>query len=563
MKKIIKKIMTAVLVLVLISGVLAPAATFANTPSLRDLHPLSHEDLMEWAALIEEIAIYHDLGLVSLTPEAREIALSDFEYLFNMVMQTAPTQNIVERLTGSPIEFYFAVYHQIIYNSIPIISDTALIMGDRWETPSDDPLYMAADYLFSILLMLSHSVGHIGHMGPQWGSHFEDIFFGAAYIVNVWHDFIYTTPWGIFFRLHYAIFNTPSVLWFYGIDPAEFDFDTPLEEVLGAVNADNIETRIIEPGRIAYISIASFANNILFDGETLFPFYREIQGFEHLIIDLRGNPGGWMGSFPENFVRMLIDEEIGFTNTEFFMYSDSTAGFYVNPSCPHGGTLYGIFPAAEFVADRGMTLFNQEDLALLDYVAVWEVRYFPAANNIPFAGQIWLLVDEGSASASEMAAQMALNTGFATVVGHPTRGITGVTYTFAALPSTGIVFRIDIGYTADAHGRSFEEFGVVPEIEIRADQDALDVVIDLIGEAPEAGFFDTVARRYVDGAAFVPVRYVADAHGWGVTWDGPNNAAVLTDMYGIVWVLTVSTDNIFNVGGRLYMPLEMAIQMFS
>jgi hypothetical protein len=177
---------------------------------------------------------------------------------------------------------------------------------------------------------------------------------------------------------------------------------------------------------------------------------------------------------------MLLSEEISFTFPEFFVASERTTALFGDPSSMVFANLYGIFPAAEFVESQNMTEFNPDDLALLDYAIVWEARYAPAPNAIPFNGEIWLLVDGLSASASVMAAKIAVNTGFATVVGEPTSVITGVAHTFAALPNTGILFRIDLGYTTDQYGRSIEEFGIIPQIPNAPGMDALETVLSII-----------------------------------------------------------------------------------
>ena len=72
--------------------------------------------------------------------------------------------------------------------------------------------------------------------------------------------------------------------------------------------------------------------------------------------------------------------------------------------------LYGIFPATEFVVNQNMPYFNEYDLALLDYAIVWRANYVPSPYAIPFAGEIWLLVDGWSASASVVAAMVSAST---------------------------------------------------------------------------------------------------------------------------------------------------------
>ena len=397
-----------------------------------------------------------------------------------------------------------------------------MFMGERWVEEATDDLHIAADYLFSVLVMLAVEMGELGHMAPQPVSLIAELFFGQSFLLYAGVDIdelmddldpamlymaieegytyeeiealVERTIQAVlrFAELHVDAFSAPSALWFYGIDPYEFDFDVELAEQLGFMNPDNVTTAIIEEGRIAYFHIASFLNNLELDAETLFPFFEEIQDFEHLIIDLRGNMGGFVHWFPTNVAARLIDEPLSFEFTEFFIASELTAGFFENPHAVSGGISLGIYPIAERVEYLGLTEFNPYDLALLDYAIVWQSAAVPAEDNTPFGGEIWLLVDGSTGSTSEMAAKFSTLTGFATVVGEPTAGVTQVTHAFVPLPNTGILFRIDLGYTIDQYGRSIEEFGVIPHIFNAEGLDALETLLSII--APEL-FAELMAAR--------------------------------------------------------------------
>ena len=588
MKTLTKRVLAVILALTLTTGLFVTA--FAAPAPLKDAHPMTAEQLAGLAAFAEGLAEVLGTDLITLTPEAQAMVFADLEYLFYKVIQVAPTQNMVYRHGEVSLTEIFAIYHQIIYANIPMPATLALDIGERWATPHNDPRYLAADYLYILLTLLALDIGGIGHMGVQPPAVIEQLFFAMAHAmyngVEVDEDALYLLrSRGVseaviensiqavekFMYLHHNAFNAPSALWFHGVDPAGFDLSVEIPAV-GFMNPENVTTAIIEPGRIAYVHIASFLNNIALDAETLFPFFEEVQDFEHLIIDLRGNMGGFTTSFPTNVISRLIDDSIVFTFSEFFIASDLTADFFVNPHPQAGGLLQGIFPAAEYVRSLGLPKFNPYDLALLDYVMVWEVEYLPAQDNTPFGGEIWLLVDGNTASTSEKAAKFSLVTGFATVVGEPTAGITQVTHTYVPLPYTGMIFRVDLGYTIDHYGRSIEEFGVIPQIPNAAGLDALETLLSMI--APElfaahmeamaaANPFNEVPVRDVDGVAFVPLRLAAYAFDWHIEWDGPNNSAVLKDLQGNVWVVVVGEFGVFNDNGRLFMPLEIAVQLFN
>ena len=560
MKTITKKALGILLAIALAIGIFSPIV--ATAAPLESLHIFGEEELESVVAHMENLAELFGVGMVSLTPEAKKIALTDFEYLHNKVMQIAPTQNIIARQLDIPsFDSLFGVYHQIIYNNIPIPTITSIYMGERWAGVHTEARYIAADYLFSLLMLFSFEFWGLGHMGPQALEAVEQMFFSAAFTAHHWPIALHPRDAIVrLWHLYYEIFNAPSSLWFYAVDESKFDFYIDWVDVLGAMDPDNVTTKIIEPGRIAYIRIQSFLNNIPLDAETLFPFYEEIQDFPHLILDFRGNTGGYVNSFLWNVLTMLIDESITFTYTEFYISNAITEAFFYAPICAAMGTVYGVFPAATYVRKNNLTLFNQDDLALLDYAIVWRAVYHPYVNNIPFNGQIWMLVDDWSASATEIAALIAIDTGFATVVGEPTAGISGVANTFASLPNTGILFRIDLGYTVDNYGRSFEEYGVVPQILNAEGMDALATVLAIIRTAD---IFSDIPIRHINGEAFVSVRLAAYAHNWTVAWSRAHRSAILVDPYGFEWILTAGNYGIINIDGTFYMPLANAREIFA
>ena len=91
----------------------------------------------------------------------------------------------------------------------------------------------------------------------------------------------------------------------------------------------NINTRIIEEGRIAYLSIASFMNppNAA-ERRQLFGFYSDIRDYEHLIIDLRLNGGGRADYFPLYIIGPMISSDFDINAFAFFTHGEySTESF--------------------------------------------------------------------------------------------------------------------------------------------------------------------------------------------------------------------------------------------
>ena len=544
---------------------------------------------------------FAELRMVALTPEAMEIVLYDFDYLVAKIMAVAPTVNIIERRLGVDAEFYFEFIRNIILSGQELPSLLSVFEPERWGEEQTDPLYIAADYLFTVMQLITGDLGALGHFIPQ--SQFLEAQTFTALVVSLYHGIELTDEdielwmsYGYtyeqihhfvqsnlnFSQLHFDIYNQPSVLWFYELNIDDIDVNVNLGDVMGFQDENNIVTEILEEGRIAYIRINSFLGNIEFDSQTLFPFYEEIQDFEHLIIDIRGNGGGWTGYWGSNVMSMLLTENVVYTYYELFVVNERTAAFFEYPMSMLGGLLVDVITVDELLATRNLPAFNEDDAQLLDYAIIWEVEFYQSPFAIPFAGDIWLLVDGQSASASEMAANASIATGFATVVGEPTAGVTGVLYTFAAMPNTGILFRIDIGYTIDQYGRSVEEHGVIPQIANAPGLDALQTVMSMIategaitvtvggaGYARPSGLvplpamndvFATLPTHVVDGTVFVPVRLAAYAHGYSVQWDEYTRSAIITN--GEQFVVTVG-GNVVIYNDTMFIPLEDARELFA
>ena len=429
--------------------------------------------------------------MIHLTEEARDIALEDFDYLVDILLDSAPSQGIVYRRLDFSLDEFLMFIREFIYDMEPIESFSSAILGERWEDIPDDPLYIAADYLTTLLYSISvFELDSIGHFGPTDIDQYE-----ATFLANsiIHHDPEAAEFFGDIRMIERTLsyFTTPNTMWLYGIDPAEFDLTADLSDV-GERDEDNITTNIIESGRIAYLHIASFMNSPAFDSEVLFPFFADVQDYEHLIIDIRGNFGGWAHYVADYVVAMLIDEPIDFRYYELLTAGEravTVADYY---SLSEGTT--GRVPIADLLDEKNWIYLNEDDLAFLYYAIPWNYHINPAEDSIPFGGEIWLLVDGHSASASEFFAQLSLHSGFATVVGTPTMGVTGAMTTFVSLPNTGILFRIDVGSQIDTYGRAIEEFGLTPDNIVPPGTDALDAVLQLIGGegiSPESALIGT------------------------------------------------------------------------
>jgi len=441
------------------------------------------EDVEEYAEITDEVETgAHGLPLIHLTEEARDIVLEDFDYLAYEILQNAATRGVFYRRFEITLEEYLEILREHIEDMEPVQTVATILLGEHWEEmPTDDPLYLAAEYLTSLLFWaLTIDTGNLGHFGPQIRELYIEMFHGNSVIFDDPERAEFTGDIRNTERL-LSYFNEPATLRLYNVDPSEFDLTLDLSD-MGLEIENNVTTQIIEADRIAYVSIESFVNSPSFDNEILFPFFEEVQDFEHLIIDIRGNGGGWPHYVTDSIVGMLIEESLEFRFVEAFAGGERALRTleYTLLENILGATSEDMMPIRGFMEENELIYFNDDDLEFLQYVSSFHLLIEPDENSIPFAGEIWLLIDGSSGSASEFLALLSIYSGFATVVGEPSAGVTGVATTFVSLPNTGVLFRIDTSSLLDAQGRSVEEHGVIPDIIIDSGSCALETVLDLI-----------------------------------------------------------------------------------
>ena len=252
----------------------------------------------------------------------------------------------------------------------------------------------------------------------------------------------------------------------------------------------NLNTRILEEDRIAYMQIVAFTGDISsIDRTTIRDFYEEIEDFEHLIIDLRGNLGGSMVYFFSLIMAPLINEDLSHTffyfhkdgqhviNRKTRAYARGPAG--ANPAFPLASTR---LPASEEIIAT-IPESNRWAIEYFDYfgTATFRVRRNDAVTGSSnFDGEIWLLVDNYAFSAPQLAASFVYETDFATIVGQTTGGMIGgaTSMIFFSLPNTGIIISFDYGLMLDSNGRPLEN-GTIPHI---YSNNPLATVLELIGQ---------------------------------------------------------------------------------
>ncbi|GFI61031.1 protease inhibitor [Clostridiales bacterium] len=234
----------------------------------------------------------------------------------------------------------------------------------------------------------------------------------------------------------------------------------------------NVETKIIEDGKIAYIAVNSL-DMLRYeeDKKTLFDFYEQIKDYENVIFDFTNNGGGGTSYFEDLIVAPNIDKPLtanvyqyiknGEYNNKFLELSDYT-NISEAPKLPN---------------------MSEDDLKKLDKVCKIEYIVKPLNDHKMLNGKLWLLVSERVFSSAEYAAIFSKTTGFATLVGTQTGGDgIGSDPLPLILPNSGMIVRYSAIYGTTADGQCNQEFRTIPDIVSENGEDALTTCLKAIGK---------------------------------------------------------------------------------
>jgi len=248
-----------------------------------------------------------------------------------------------------------------------------------------------------------------------------------------------------------------------------------------------LSTRIIEEGRIAYIRVPTF-ERLAAEGRRIDNFYSQLEGFEHLIIDLRGNSGGWPSQFDMYIAMPLIDHDLRTQFHHFFMDGQYSYNFFDRWLRVRGRQEifdFNIESIANILPDTHLSPEVLEDLALMDFYFVEDIRVWSTGRaRAPFYGKIWVLVDDRIKSGAVQVAAFYSDVGFATFVGEAGGGMPSsrLSSAYFSLPNTTFIVRFDANYFLDNTGHPLE-YGFIPHYSNREGMDALETVLAMIKDS--------------------------------------------------------------------------------
>ncbi|MCL2396770.1 MAG: S41 family peptidase [Defluviitaleaceae bacterium] len=275
------------------------------------------------------------------------------------------------------------------------------------------------------------------------------------------------------------VLNMPRVRGFY--DPRIQELMETFE-MSDMPPGDNMapSSEIIEEGKTALIRLPSMQLPLVY-GLAILDFYEEIRDFEHLILDLRGNPGGFESFFFEIIMGPNIEEVITMDIISFVKAGERV----IQTQSLLAGTANirffgGLRPIDEVLAENYLPQLNLVDMERMTHGIAGRLTVSPRPEE-GFGGKIWMLTDGHISSAAQIAAFASKDTGFATLVGDTTGGNFSGPRLLVSTPNTGILFQFDALYMIDSNGRPLEA-GTMPHHFNRDGMDALETVLALIEE---------------------------------------------------------------------------------
>lgn len=224
---------------------------------------------------------------------------------------------------------------------------------------------------------------------------------------------------------------------------------------------------------VPYLKIESFLQWDDTAQAQLEDFFSCISQEEHLIIDIRGNPGGDL-AWRRGIVPFLAQREYEFN--QFWGAKSGSLNLWVEPEFDKSrGSI------TRYTDDSWQKEFPYISPDTLTGIDVFlKSSYTTKCTDVTdkFHGKIWVLVDKYCYSAADMFACFCKETGFATLVGAETGGNgKGATPYFMALPYSGLIVEYETYLSFNTDGTCNGIFGTLPDIVLEDGGDALETCL--------------------------------------------------------------------------------------
>ena len=299
-------------------------------------------------------------------------------------------------------------------------------------------------------------------------------------------------PWQ---QMMSSFFENPAVLQFYQLkkEAREDESKPPSMKI-----PNNLSFMSNAAENWAYVAIHSFLNDRNDDEAPLRDFFvsSEKLGIRNMIVDLRGNLGGYNDYWLNNIVAPNIRQPLQIENIGLYQENYRTRPFmayYASTSFEEDMAAMleaGPLPSLIFNWNRRerklppLPALVESDVSGLDKAFQETIRVDKTEEQPLFTGQFWLLCDRDSYSASEYFLSFAKRTGFARIVGEESGGDGSCVVTiYSLLPNSGLLLRYNVLYGLNPDGSCSEERATAPDVPVTPGEDALSRCLELIKEA--------------------------------------------------------------------------------
>lgn len=374
----------------------------------------------------------------TLTPAQK---LEDFEYMWGIMEQNYPFLEVNKRLTG--VDW---LAHKEEYRSRIAAAKT------------DTDFFLAMDSVLGEL----HN-GHTALTRKERYDHLLDTLYTNSSADDPWSRLLYQPE--VLKRYGRSAVAEPSVTGQADSDNAgTVRAKSAVKPTGSSGTSNNVQGKILAPGKTAYLAIHSFEREHLAeDVPVINKFLQEVEAYETLILDIRGNPGGDSSFWQNYLVPLLITEPLSYD-----IYTLYRGGEYADLFLKARHLDQGLRPIAE-LAEEHLPNLPPESLVMFSSFQKTSMQIVPL-GKLNFKGGIYLLVDGAVFSTSEGLAVFAKSSGFATVVGERTGGDgLGIEPILAVLPNSKVVFSFSLEMGLVADGSCNEEVKTTPDIEADPD----------------------------------------------------------------------------------------------
>jgi hypothetical protein len=202
---------------------------------------------------------------------------------------------------------------------------------------------------------------------------------------------------------------------------------------------------------VGYLYVGSFGDTVDQYYDTVIDFYEQIENYDYLIIDVRGNTGGYYSKWIDGIVEPLIQSEI--VHTQHLAYRTDPYVQYMQ-----AGQLTTIIPKSQFS-------YLPPEVLTSEFQIHQNIMTYSPLGEINFDGEIAVLTDSVVYSAAEGFTNFCKDYNFATLYGTHTGG-DGIIVSplYFILPNSKLVISSASACGLDATGHANEEVKTAPDV---------------------------------------------------------------------------------------------------